>query len=468
MMKDKLETIYNRPYPFYLTSAMHHKAWGRVSFVGSDPFLVLKSKGNNITIEQDGKATHKKGDPLEELRSILNAYKVRHNPKNPVPFMGGAVGYFGYDLCHFIEKLPNTTYDDLNFPDIFFAFYDRFIAIDHFDNRTWDVRLGFDATRCGLDSCWSLSRRDRNDTFLSVIPATPNGIFINDSSVGKAGIHKKKITESMLKSNFTKQAYIKAVRRVKEYILAGDIYQANLSQRFEVPLNKHPLELFQTLQKINPAPFSALLKPDNNQVIISSSPERFLKVKDGYVETRPIKGTRPRGKTKAQDNQLKKELLHSIKDNAELAMIVDMERNDLGRVCKYGSVKVTQQKVLETYPTLHHLVATVKGELDKKYDLVDVIKATFPGGSITGAPKIRAMEIIDELEPTRRNAYTGAIGYIGFDGTMDLSIAIRIIMLNTNKAYYQVGGGIVADSDPASEYEETLTKGKALMKACLI
>ncbi|MEK7310103.1 MAG: aminodeoxychorismate synthase component I [Planctomycetota bacterium] len=442
--------FYNRPYPFYLTSAMRHKTWGKFSFIGSDPFLILKSKGNNITIEQDGKITHKKGDPLEELRSILNTYKVRHNPKSPAPFMGGGVGYFGYDLCHFIEKLPSTTKNDLKFPDLFFAFYDKFIAIDHSANKAWNVRLDIGANLCSLDSCLR-----RNDTFLSVIPA-------------KAGIQKKKITGSMLKSNFTKQEYLKAVRRVKEYIFAGDIYQANLSQRFEIPLNKHPLELFQILQQINPAPFSALLKPNNNKLIISSSPERFLKVKNGYIETRPIKGTRPRGQTKQQDSRLKKELFHSIKDNAELAMIVDMERNDLGRVCKYDSVKVTQQKVLETYPTLHHLVATVKGELDSKYDLVDVVKATFPGGSITGAPKIRAMEIIDELEPTRRNVYTGAIGYIGFDGTMDLSIAIRIIMLNGNKAYYQVGGGIVADSDPASEYQETLTKGKALMQACLI
>jgi para-aminobenzoate synthetase component 1 len=416
--------LYNHPYPFFLISSMRHKEWGRFSFIGSDPFLVLKSKGNNITIEQNGKIAYKKGDPLEELRSILNTYKVRHNPKSPVPFIGGGVGYLGYDLCHFTEKLPNTTYDDLKFPDMFFAFYD-------------------------------------NDSVMSFKSVMPIGPVIPHHNPNQH-------TRNTVKSNFTKAGYLKAVRRVKEYILAGDIYQANLSQRFELPFNKHPLELFQTLQQINPAPFSALLKPNNNQVIISSSPERFLKVKDGYVETRPIKGTRPRGRTKLQDSQLKKELYNSIKDNAELAMIVDMERNDLGRVCKYGSVKVTEQKVLETYPTLHHLVATVKGELDKKHDLVDLIKATFPGGSITGAPKIRAMEIIDELEPTRRNVYTGAIGYIGFDGTMDLSIAIRIIMLNGNKAYYQVGGGIVADSDPKNEYEETLTKGKALLQSCLI
>ena len=423
-MTNKLETIYNRPYPFYLTSAMQHKSWGRFSFIGANPFLVLKSKGNDITIERNGKILSKKGNPLEELRIILNTYRTRPNPKKPAPFTGGAVGYLGYDLCQSIEKLPSTTKDDLEFPDMFFAFYDS----------------------------------DSVVPFNSVMPFGPDIPCHNTKQ------HRK----NTVKSNFTKPEYLKAIKRVKEYIFAGDIYQANLSQRFEIPLTKHPLELFQALQQINPAPFSALLKPGENQVIISSSPERFLKVSNGLVETRPIKGTRPRGTTKQQDNRLKKELYQSIKDNAELSMIVDMERNDLGRVCKYGSVKVTQHKVLETYPTLHHLVATIKGELDSRYDLVDVIKATFPGGSITGAPKIRAMEIIDELEPTRRNVYTGAIGYIGFDGTMDLSIAIRIIMLNGNKAYYQVGGGIVADSDPESEYEETLTKGKALMQACLI
>ncbi|MEW6026776.1 MAG: aminodeoxychorismate synthase component I [Planctomycetota bacterium] len=414
-----LYNFYNRPYPFFLISSMPHKEWGRFSFIGSDPFLVLKSKGRNISIEQNGKVLHKKGNPLEELRIILNRYKTSPDHKSGAPFTAGAVGYLGYDLCHFIEDIPSTAKDDLKLPDMFFGFYGKgSVGTVRSVNSVIPVK--------------GLNRLSRN-----------NGVT----------------------SNFTRPEYLRAVRRVKEYIFAGDIYQANLSQRFEMPFHKHPLELFRTLQEINPAPFSALLKPNDNQFIISSSPERFLKVSNGIVETRPIKGTRPRGKTPAQDEQLKKELFNSIKDNAELAMIVDMERNDLGRVCEYGSVKVIQQKVLETYPTLHHLVATVKGRMDNRYDLVDLIKATFPGGSITGVPKIRAMEIIDELEPTRRNVYTGAIGYIGFDGTMDLSIAIRIIMLNGNKAYYQVGGGIVADSDPAGEYEETLTKGKALMQA---
>jgi len=415
-----LHNFNNRPYPFFLISSMRHKEWGRFSFIGSDPFLVLKSKGNNITIEQGGKITHKKGDPLEELRSILNIYKVRYNPKSPAPFMGGGVGYLGYDLCHSIEKLPSTTKDDLKFPDIFLAFYN-------------------------------------SD---SVVPFNSVMSFGSAAPCHKANQHRK----NTVKSNFTKQEYLKAVRRVKEYISAGDIYQANLSQRFEIPLNKQPLELFQDLQQINPAPFSALLKPNNNQFIISSSPERFLKVIDGYVETRPIKGTRPRGKTKLKDNQLKKELLHSIKDNAELAMIVDMERNDLGRVCKYGSVRVTQSKVLETYPTLHHLVSTVKGNLHKNKTHLDCLKACFPGGSITGTPKIRAMEIIDELEKTKRNVYCGCIGYFGFNKNTDFNIAIRTIHADRGRLYFNSGGGITYDSDPAQEYEETIHKVRTFLE----
>ncbi|MFH1230657.1 MAG: aminodeoxychorismate synthase component I [Planctomycetota bacterium] len=436
--KDIYDYFYNRPYPFFLSSAMRHKSWGRFSFVGSDPFLVLKSKKNNISIEQNGKITHKKGNPLEELRKILNSYKVAYQNKPPIPFIGGGVGYLGYDLCHFIEELPNQAKDDLQFPDLYFAFYNQFFAIDHYAREVWEITLDG-------------NKQYTSNKYQSIL----NTQILNTSILS----HRK------LKSNFTKPDYLKSLKRIKDYIFDGDVYQVNLSQRFETTYNKSPLDLFMKLQQINPAPFSALLKPDNHQSIISSSPEMFLKVTNRQIETRPIKGTRPRGKTAAEDNRLKKELYHSIKDNAELSMIVDMERNDLGRVCKYGSVKVTQPKVIETYPTLHHLVSTVTGDLDKKYDLVDLIKATFPGGSITGAPKIRAMEIIDELEPTQRNVYTGAIGYIGFDGNMDLSIAIRIIMLNNNKAYYQVGGGIVADSDPEAEYQETLTKGKALLQA---
>jgi para-aminobenzoate synthetase component 1 len=271
-------------------------------------------------------------------------------------------------------------------------------------------------------------------------------------------------SDGVLHRNFTKPEYLAALKAVKEYIAAGDIYQANLTQRFETNLQVSPWELYLRLREANPAPFAAYVDLGGAQMA-SSSPERFLKLTGREVETRPIKGTRPRGRTPEEDAALGQELLASIKDNAELLMIVDLERNDLGRACKIGSIRVPELAVLESYETVHHLVATVLGELDPETSVVDLLEATFPGGSITGAPKIRSMEIIDELEPTRRSVYTGAIGYIGFDGNMDLNIAIRTIICNRGKAYFQVGGGIIADSDAEAEYQETLDKGRALARA---
>jgi para-aminobenzoate synthetase component 1 len=446
--EELIDQMYYHSYPFFLESLMQNPAFGRYSYYGSDPFLILKSKGQRITVIRSNKVVHKTGNPFSELKEILKAYKVEPvlSGEEQIPFTGGGVGYMGYDLCHFTEKLPNRAKDDLNFPDMFFAFYSQIIVCDHLKNKV----------------------------FLARMVASDNSIS-KPICMGMAG-RRFRIKETMptkLISNFSRADYLNAVKEAKEYIAAGDIYQVNLSQRFKTDFYGSPLHLYKKLSKINPAPFSAFLRPNPGQILMSSSPERFLKVKDGVVETRPIKGTRPRGKTKSEDNKLKKALLESEKDNAELAMIVDLERNDLGRICKYGSVKVTSEKELESYPTVHHLVATVKGALAPGKDLVDLIKASFPGGSITGAPKIRAMEIIDELEPTARGPYTGALGWIGFDGSMDLSIAIRILLVDTplnqtiNKVYYQVGGGIVADSAPEAEYKETLDKGRALERALI-
>jgi para-aminobenzoate synthetase component 1 len=268
----------------------------------------------------------------------------------------------------------------------------------------------------------------------------------------------------VLKSNFSHEEYLKAVENVREYIRAGDIFQVNLSQRFEADLNIPPYELYQRLRKINPAPFASYLGFDGVSVV-GASPERFLKVQGDWVETRPIKGTRPRGKSEAEDRALADELLASIKDRAENVMIVDLERNDLGRVCRYGTVRVTELAILETYPTVFHLTSTVKGRLCEDKDRIDLLKATFPGGSITGAPKVRAMEIIDELESTRRSVYTGSIGYLSFSGEMDLNIVIRTFLVKGGRAYFQVGGGIIYDSEPEAEYVETLDKARALIQA---
>jgi para-aminobenzoate synthetase component 1 len=268
----------------------------------------------------------------------------------------------------------------------------------------------------------------------------------------------------MLKANFSHEGYLEAVARAREYISAGDIFQVNLSQRFEAELTLLPYELYKYLRCINPAPFASYFNFDGLN-IAGASPERFLKVRGDMIETRPIKGTRPRGKTPKEDQAQAADLLASKKDRAENIMIVDLERNDLGRVCRYGTVKVTELAILETYPTVYHLTSTVVGRLRENKNCIALLKAAFPGGSITGAPKVRAMEIIDELEPTRRSVYTGSIGYLGFNGDMDLNIVIRTFIIKDGKAYFQVGGAIVYDSEPEAEYTETLDKGKALMQA---
>jgi para-aminobenzoate synthetase component 1 len=267
-----------------------------------------------------------------------------------------------------------------------------------------------------------------------------------------------------LKGGFTHKEYVEAVEKARQYIIAGDIFEVNLSQRFEAELSITPYELYRRLRQVNPAPFACYLGSDEVSVV-SASPERFIRVRGDRVETRPIKGTRPRGKTSEEDKALADELASSAKDRAENIMIVDVERNDLGRVCRFGTVKVTELAILEVFPTVFHLTSTVVGRLREGKNCIDLLKATFPGGSITGAPKIRSMEIIDELEPTRRSVYTGNIGYLSFNGDIDLNIAIRTFLVKGSKAYFQVGGAVVYDSDPEAEYQETLVKGQALISA---
>jgi len=257
---------------------------------------------------------------------------------------------------------------------------------------------------------------------------------------------------------------LKAVDNVREYIAAGDVFQVNLSQRFEASLRVPPFELYKRLRKVNPSPFAGYLNFPA-VIIVSASPERFLRVQGDTIETRPVKGTRPRGRDQAEDEALARELVSSVKDRGENVMIVDLERNDLGRVCHYGTVKVTELAILETFPTVFHLTSTVVGKLRRDKSNIDLLKAAFPGGSITGAPKVRAMEIIDELEPTKRSVYTGSLGYLGFNGDLDISIVIRTLLIKEGKAYFQVGGGITYDSDPEAEYMETMDKAKALIEA---
>lgn len=433
----------NDKYSFFLDSGMDHDNLGKYSFIGANPFGVFKSKNESITIIEDNEEKTFNGDPFAQLKKLLSKYNM--NYKTDIPFIGGAVGYLSYDLCHHVEKLPRTAIDDVEIPDCFFGLYDGIIIIDHRENKVFISSLGI-----------------KNNE-----EKTIDNITSRIKEAEKIGINielKDKELPVEFKSNFTKENYIKAVDKVRNYIKSGDIYQANLTQRFNCDLQESPFELYGKLRDINPAPFASFIDFGEGY-IVSSSPERFVKVEDRIIETRPIKGTRPRGANEEEDIRNREELLSSEKDKAELLMIVDLERNDLGRISKTGTVEVTELFKLEEYSTVYHLVSTVIGEMKEGSDLVDVIKSTFPGGSITGAPKIRAMEIIDQLEPTQRNIYTGSIGYLGFNGDMDLNIVIRTIVCKDDRAYFQVGGGIVWDSDAEMEYEETLHKAKALIEA---
>ncbi len=446
------ELFKERPHCFFLDSGMDPVRLGRYSFMGSEPFLILKSRGDEVTLEYTGETTETmKGNPFDVAGKLLETYRLEYDKKE-VPFISGVVGYLGYDLCHFIEKLPKTTVDDLKLPECYLAFYDAVVAFDNLKDKVYLVSSGFPE----LEERARIKRASERLERLKELVKKGQSEVKTDNILPRQSI--------TLKSNFSRSGYLKAVERAREYILAGDIFQVNLSQRFEAELPVTPYEFYRKLRRVNPAPFAAYLS-FGDAIIASSSPERFLEVTGNRVQTRPVKGTRRRGETRAKDEALAAELIASPKDRAENIMIVDLERNDLGRVCRYGSVKVTELAALEKYASVFHLTSTVEGELRAGEDCISLLKATFPGGSITGAPKVRAMEIIDELEPTKRSVYTGAIGYLGFDGDMDLSIVIRTCIIKDGRIYFQVGGGIVYDSQPQAEYQETLDKAKSLVEA---
>jgi para-aminobenzoate synthetase component 1 len=434
---------------FLLESALKEGRLGRWSFLGAEPFLVFSSKGPHITLSQSKYNWGLEENPFSALRRLLKQYALEKPPGAP-PLISGAVGYFGYDLCRFVERLPSRAVDDLGMPDCFLGFYDIVVAIDHFEKRAFVCSSGLPETEPD-------KRGKRAHSRLAEIRMR---LEAPDTSAPYTAVSCQ-VRPEELQCNFTPEQYLEAVARAKEYIAAGDIYQVNLSQRFSLPLAESPLMLYRRLSSLNPAPFAGLLMGEN-WALVGASPERFLQVRGDWVETRPIKGTRPRGRNPEEDKRLSDELLGSEKDRAENVMIVDLERNDLGKVCEYGSVETTELWAVEKYPTVFHLVSTVEGRLRKGRDALSCLRASFPGGSITGAPKVRAMEIIEELEPTKRGPYTGAMGYLCFSGDMDVNIIIRTILMKDGWAHFQVGGGIVADSQPEAEYQETLDKGKAL------
>ena len=433
----------------FLDSVLADPRLGRWSFLCVDPFLVFSSKGGRTVLDWRTRREVAEGNPFALLGDLMARFRVRRAAGAP-PFLGGAAGYFAYDLCHFVERLPRTAVDDVPVPDCWLGFYDVVIGVNHLDGTAYVASTGLPAS--GAEG--RRRAESRLDEFLSRIAGASQAAPVADAASSRRPVA----------SNFTRQAYLEAVARAKEYIAAGDIFQVNLSQRLQVPLAEPPLDFYARLRRVNPAPFAGYFDL-GSCAVASASPERFLQIRGRRVETRPIKGTRPRGATAEEDAALARQLTQSIKDRAENVMIVDLERNDLGKVCAYGTVRVTELCALERYATVFHLTSTVEGMLHDRYRAVDCLRACFPGGSITGAPKVRSMEIIDELEPTCRGVYTGAIGYLCFSGDMDLNIVIRTVVIKDGVAYFQVGGGIVADSDPEAEYQETLDKAAALITA---
>lgn len=418
-----------------LDSSKEDKLLSRYSFIGLNPYKKFTSKGRNILIDNE---QYEDVDPFEKLEELLEEYKIEFNSN--IPFISGAIGYFSYDIGRILEELPDNSEEDFSIPDSIFIFFDNLIIFDLQNKKTYITGAGqvkeAEKSIAEIEKCLFAYKE------VSEIKVEPSN--------------------NEFYSNFDKLEYEKSITKLRDYIRSGDVYIANMTRRIWCNNAEDSFKSYEKLRAINKAPFSAYMNFEEFQ-IISSSPERFLSITDGLVQTRPIKGTRPRGKNLEEDILNKNELINSEKDKSELLMIVDLERNDLSKVCKPNSVKVTELFKLEEYETVFHLVATIEGVLREGISSVKCIKECFPGGSITGAPKIRAMEIIEELEKLKRNIYTGSIGYFDLRGNADFNIVIRTIVKKDNKAYFGVGGGITWESVEEAEWFETIDKGKALM-----
>lgn len=432
---------------------------GRHSFLATEPYMRVSAFGKQVTITTDDKTQHITSDnPLDELRRRL-AEVDAPNLSELSPFAGGAIGYAGYDVVRYCENLPHAPEDDRQLPDMSFSFYDLIVAFDNV-NKTMDVialaRVG-DGDVGDAEKAYEEAIR-RIDATVERLSTVDN---LRPVDVGDLAAASQAVTP---KSNFEKHQFEDAVRACVEYIRAGDIFQVVISQRFEVPLKAPPFELYRTLRMVNPSPFMFFLRtPDTT--LVGSSPEIMCRVVGSEVTVRPLAGTRPRGATEAQDLQLAAELLSDEKERAEHVMLVDLGRNDVGRVAKFGSVRISDVMTIERYSHVMHISSNVTGELADGQDAFSGLQASLPAGTVSGAPKVRAMEIIDELEPHRRGPYAGAVGYFDYTGNMDTCIALRTIVIQGQKAYVQAGAGIVADSVPENEYQETVNKARGLLAA---
>ncbi|PAF28827.1 anthranilate synthase component I [Paenibacillus sp. 7516] len=444
---------------FLLESVEGGIQWARYSFIGTDPFLMISAKKGRMEVEEAGQKRELPGKPIEELKALLRKYRSPKDDELP-PFTGGAIGFFGYDLLQYYEKLPAHALDDLNMDDIRFMFCDQIIVFDHVKQQmllVGNVHVKEGATDEDIRKAYAVTSEKLEQAAERLQQQGP-GENLNPRSI------PGDVDLGDIRSNLTKEQFIGNVEQAKEYIRAGDIFQVVLSQRFHIDTEVSPLHVYRVLRTLNPSPYMYYLKMDD-EIIVGTSPEALVKVDGNRVETRPIAGTRPRGATEAEDRALAADLLQDEKERAEHLMLVDLGRNDLGRVSKFGSVKCDMFMEIERYSHVMHMVSNVTGELREDKDFFDAFLSCLPAGTVSGAPKLRAMEIIAELEKEARGAYAGAIGYLGFSGNMDACITIRTIIFKKGKAYVQAGAGIVWDSVPESEYEETVNKAKALLKA---
>jgi aminodeoxychorismate synthase component I len=445
---------------FLFESAKGPASIARYSFIGIEPYLSFRVKNGEIEIAFGGKKTVSSRHPLQRLRELVGGYRQKVAEGLP-PFQGGAAGMLSYDFVHYLEHLPAHAVDDLNIPDAHFFMFDRVIAFDHQERKCWIIVCpAARKTVLGYSGIEGQSERDVREAW-DDLDRIHQEILDGGRELPEERGSPGRI-EVLYETG--KERYMAMVRKAKEYIAAGDIFQANLSLRVAAKMgDRDPWHIYETLRRINPSPFAAFVDFGDYQ-IASSSPERLVRVMGRQIDTRPIAGTRPRGKDIGEDEAMRSELLLNEKERAEHIMLIDLERNDLGRVSDYGTVEVDELMVTEDYSHVIHIVSNVKGRLAEGKDCFSVIEAAFPGGTITGVPKVRCMEIIDEIEPTRRGPYTGSLGYIGFGGCMDLNIIIRTFLLRGGRAYIQAGAGIVADSDPEREYHESMKKAEALIR----
>ena len=454
-----VQQVASLPHLLFLDSAEKHPQRGRYSYIAADGRLQTRDSPRNGRVKNENTLSH-----LKEILADCCIPTLEGLP----PFQGGFAGLLGYELSRIQETLPQTRFDEFRVPEWALARYDWVISFDHFAKRAWIISSGWDGHRSATVN--TQRARSRLTQLLNLLRQPAEAVASNleprSDKVQAADLTRQYTLPDFpdVTSNFNRAGYEAAVREAIDYIHAGDCFQVNISQRLLTQLRGRPLELYSRLRRSNPAPFAGYFDLGDFQ-ILSASPERFLHVSKSQVETRPIKGTRRRGGTSAEDEVLIQELINNPKDRAENVMIVDLLRNDLGKVCEYGSVKVPSLCEVESFRYVHHLVSEVTGTLRHGLGPLDLIEATFPGGSVTGAPKVRAMEIIAELEPSARGAYCGCLGWFGFDGASDTNILIRTFTVGRGWVQFPVGGGIVADSDPAREYEETLHKAAGLLQA---